>query len=106
MKKRIFTITVFTSILLSCSTEPICECFETRLEIKQLIRSANGNHAELKASEEYKELKQKKEDCKTKIEPEYFEKSKIKRNGRSDKEFLMEELGESCDAVKELFGEK
>ena len=106
MKKTILTITACTSILFSCTTEPICECFETRLEIKQLLRSANGNYAEVQASEDYKELKQKKKDCQTKIEPEYFEKNEIKRDGRSDKEFLMEELGESCDAVKKLFGEK
>lgn len=104
MKKRMLVISAFTLILFSCTTEPICECFETRLKIKELLRSADGDYASVQASEEYKELKKKKKNCKNKIEPEYFEKNKIERKGRSDKEFLMEELGESCDAVKKLYG--
>ena len=56
-------------------------------------------------SEEYKNLKLKKKECQTKIEPEYFQKNGIERKGRGDKKFLMAELGDSCDAVKKLFGE-
>ena len=106
MKKTILVISTCTSILFSCTTEPICECFETRLKIKELLRSANGDYASVQTSEEYKELKKKKKDCKNKIEPEYFEKNETERKGRSDKEFLMEELGESCDAVKKLYGDQ
>ncbi|MFT6280505.1 MAG: hypothetical protein ACJA0U_000625 [Salibacteraceae bacterium] len=107
MRRIILTLTACTLTLLSCTnSEPICECFETRLEIKELLSSSNGDYEKVTNSEEYKKLKEKKEECKTKIEPEYFQKNEIKRNGRSDKEFLMEELGGNCDAVKELFGEK
>ena len=107
MNTKILTVSIITLLLSSCSnSEPICECFETRLQIKEMLRSADGDYDSVTNSEEYKNLKLKKEECKTKIEPEYFQKNEIERNGRSDKEFLMEELGGSCDAVKKLFGEE
>ncbi len=106
MKNTILVISACTSILFSCTTEPICECYETRLKIKELLRSADGNYTSVQSSDEYKELKKKKKDCKNKIEPQYFENNKIERKGRSDREFLMEELGESCEAVKKLYGDQ
>ena len=102
MNKNILVLSTCALFLFSCKhSEPICECFETRLEIKKLIQSPNGDTN----SEEYKKLKLKKEECKTKIEPAYFEENSIKRNGRGDREFLMDELGGSCAAVRELCGE-
>ena len=67
MKKRILVISAFTLILFSCTTEPICECFETRLKIKELLRSADGDYASVQASEEYKELKRKRRIVKIKL---------------------------------------
>jgi hypothetical protein len=78
----------------------ICECFKTRLEIKNLIK-ASKNTSALVEIEKYKLLKIKKEACLTTIEPRYFEENGIERRGRSDREFLLEELGD-CDAVRAL----
>lgn len=105
----ILPASILALYLTSCSkSEPICDCFENRLKIKELLSSANGDSNkmnEITNSEEYNELIVKKEECKSKIEPEYFEKNNINRNGRSDKQFLLEELGD-CDAVQKLFGEE
>ncbi len=87
------------------NSEPICDCFENRLKIKELLSLENGDLNEIINSEEYKKLKIKKAECQNKIEPEYFEKKNISRNGRSDRQFLLEELGD-CDAVKKLLGEE
>lgn len=82
----------------------ICECFETRLAFKELIKSSD-DPLELVETENYKSLKARKKECLTKIEPTYFEENNIQRNGRNDKEFLLDEL-DDCQAVKELLGEE
>lgn len=80
----------------------ICDCFETRLEIKKMIKDSD-NPEELIETEEYKRLSAKKKECLTHIEPAYFEENDVQRNGRDDKEFLLEEI-EDCPAVKKLLG--
>lgn len=82
----------------------ICDCFETRLAIKNLIKSSEDPSI-LEENEEFQLLKARKHECLIKIEPAYFEERQIERNGRDDKAFLLEEVGD-CPAVKELFGEK
>lgn len=52
-------------------------------------------------NEEFEMLNSKKKECLTQIEPAYFEENQIQRNGRDDREFLLEELGD-CKAVREL----
>lgn len=93
---------VFLAVLFSACKQKseICECFETRLEIKQLIKDAE-NPSALIETERYKDLKARKSNCLTNIEPGYFEEKELHRNGRNDKEFLLEELGH-CKAVREL----
>ncbi len=87
-----------------CSQQTeICDCFKIRLEIKKLIKTSEDSSI-LAETEKYKILKIKKKECQLKIEPAYFEEKQIKRNGRNDKEFLLEELGD-CEAVKELLSE-
>ena len=49
----------------------------------------------------FKKLREKKIECRDKIEPEYFKEHKIERKGRGDKQFLMEEFGD-CQAVVDL----
>jgi hypothetical protein len=104
--KTVFTFFALTFVFFSCTkSEPICECFENRLEIKKLLGTAKGDVdkiMEISNSEEFKEMTKKKEECRTKTEPDYFKSKDIERNGRSDKQFLLDELGD-CDAVKELF---
>lgn len=88
---------------LSCERKSeICECFEIRLELKNLI-SSSKNNSDLTETEEYKLLKERKTECLLTIEPRYFEENGLVRKGRSDKEFLLEEIGD-CDAVRELLG--
>lgn len=87
----------------SCNQQTeICTCFETRLAIKNMLKKADNPKVIIKTNE-YKMLERKKKKCLMTIEPAYFEKKGSKRNGRSDRAFLLEELGE-CDAVKELLG--
>ena len=91
-------------VLSSCSSDPVCDCFEKRLALKKLLNSSNGDFDKLKRiknTQEYKDLKAKKTECRDVIEPEYFKEHNIERNGRGDKQFLMEEFGD-CDAVVDL----
>ena len=91
-------------VLSSCATDPVCDCFENRLALKKLLNSANGDFDKRKRiqnTQEYKDLKAKKIECRDKIEPEYFKEHKIERNGRGDKQFLMEVFGD-CEAVVDL----
>ena len=87
-------------IVSSCSSDPVCDCFEKRLALKKLIHSAEKGD-DVYNSKEYKDLKAKKIECRDKIEPEYFKEHNIERNGRGDKRFLMEEFGD-CEAVVDL----
>tara|TARA_B100001939_G_scaffold87451_1_gene74901 strand:+ start:517 stop:840 length:324 start_codon:yes stop_codon:yes gene_type:complete len=101
---KIFNFLFLIIIISSCSSDPVCECFEYRLKIKKLLNSADGDYdkyREIKNSEEYKKLRAKKIECRDKIEPEYFKENKIERKGRGDKQFLMEEFGD-CQAVVDL----
>ena len=91
-------------VLSSCATDPVCDCFENRLALKKLLNSANGDFDKRKRiqnTQEYKDIKAKKIECRDKIEPEYFKELKIERNDRGDKQFLMEEFGD-CEAVVDL----
>ena len=89
----------------SCETKDekkteICDCFKIRLEIKKMIETAD-NAFGLIETEKYKSLSEKKEKCFNIIEPQYFEEREVYRNGRNEKEFLLDELGD-CKAVREL----
>ncbi|HLV42218.1 MAG TPA: hypothetical protein VKY37_08065 [Brumimicrobium sp.] len=100
-------ILIFISSILSCDSahkkeREVCECFEVRLEIKKMIESADDDFG-LVESERYKVLSAKKEECFNSIEPQYFEEKEAFRNGKNEKEFLLEELSD-CEAVKELLG--
>nr|WP_299206259.1 hypothetical protein [uncultured Brumimicrobium sp.] len=97
-------LAVLFSVFLFSSCEnksDICECFEVRLAIKNLLKSVDQNK-DATQSEEYEALKAKKTECMLTIEPQYFEEKGLERKGRSDKEFLLEELPD-CKAVKTLF---
>lgn len=100
MKPSTLFLLLLFYVLSACSRDPVCECFENRLAIKKLIHSANDED-DVFNSKEYKDLKTKKIKCRDKIEPEYFKEHNIERNGRGDKQFLMEEFGD-CEAVVDL----
>ena len=67
-----------------------------------MIEAADDNSG-LVESERFKILSEKKEVCFNTIEPQYFEGKEAHRNGRDEKEFLLDELGD-CQAVRELLG--
>ena len=101
---KVIQVLLFFFMLSSCTSDPVCDCFENRLALKKLLNSANGDFDKRKRiqnTQEYKDLKAKKIECRDKIEPEYFKEHKIERNGRGDKQFLMEEFGD-CEAVVDL----
>src|SRR5690554_7912799 len=107
MKLYFVSLILLTLILANASCElksEICECFETRLEIKKLLKSSE-KIIDLSKSEEYKKLIARKEKCMTTIEPNYFSEKGIERKGRGDKEFLLDELGD-CQAVRELLRDR
>lgn len=96
---------ILISLTFSCEStdkkaREICECFEIRLEIKKMIDIADEDFG-LVESERFKTLSEKKEECFNRIEPQYFEEKEAYRNGKDEKEFLLEELGD-CEAVREL----
>ncbi len=95
----IFAILVIS--LSSCSSSPICECFEVRLEIKNMYQEVDGIEATFKMTQtqEYKDLKAKKKECKNVIEPEFFDK--VKTEYKNEEDLLRGELGD-CEAVMEL----
>lgn len=107
MKLNIPFLVVLILVSACSESNPVCECFEVRQEIKDMLGEANGDLnklSEVSSSEAYKELRKKKKECRETIEPEYFEANNIERNGRSDKQFLLEEFPD-CDAIKELYKE-
>ena len=97
---KVIQVLLFFFVLSSCTSDPVCDCFENRLALKKLIHSAEDGD-DVYNSKEYKDLKEKKIECRDKIEPEYFKEHKIERNDRGDKQFLMEEFGD-CEAVVDL----
>lgn len=96
-----FLFLVLSILIVGCNYKmEICECFELRLKVKNLMKEAE-NDSILEESEEFKNLINQKKECLTKIEPAYFEEKNIQRNGRNEEEFLLEELSD-CQAVKDL----
>lgn len=105
----------------SCKeSNTVCDCFETRLKVKQFVTKKMAEKRkqadfdvnkifeyseEFYNDEEYLELRKQKVNCRDKIEPEYFKENNIDRKGRSDKEFLLEEFSD-CEALKELYNVK
>lgn len=99
-----FIALLFLLFILSSSSctvkNEICECFEIRLAIKNILENPDRtfDHTQTEA---YKNLKSKKEECLTTTEPNYFKNKGLERNGRGDREFLLDELGD-CEAVRKL----
>jgi len=95
MKKVLLSVAVIASMaMVSCGSDALCECAEAEKEMRGLIDKAENEEAEDKIRDSFKD---KKDACK-KLYKEF--KKEIKDLSADEKKAKMEEMEESCPAMK------